>query len=236
MNKAWEITKKILVGIVVITAIAMMIFTLVTVTTCNQTERSLFGYRGFIVRTDSMSATDFSAGDLVIVKEIDPSELVEGDIIAFTSSDAENYGEVVTHKIRKITKDADGNPAFVTYGTTTDTDDESLATYENVLGKYVQSIPWAGKLFAFIKTTPGYIVCIFLPFLILIILQGVSSVRLFRQYKQEQMAELKAQREKERAEIEEERQRLERERMESQKMMEELIRLKEQMSQMQSKE
>ena len=222
MNKVWKTVKRILVGLVVAMAICMMIFTLVTVLTCNQTERSLFGYKGFIVRSDSMSATDFNAGDLILVKEVDPSTLQEGDIISFISGNSESFGEVATHKIRKITEDDNGHPAFVTYGTTTDTDDESLVTYESVLGKYVKTLPSAGRLFAFIKTTPGYIVCIFLPFLILIILQGLNSVKLFKQYKREQMAELEA-------EMAEERRKLEEERMESQKMMQELLALKEQM-------
>ena len=132
-----------------------------------------------------------------------------------------------------MTTDDNGNPAFVTYGTTTDSDDESLVTYEFVLGKYVKNLPAAGRLFAFIKTTPGYIVCIFLPFLILIIIQGMNSVRLFRQYKQEQMAEMTAAQEKQKAEMEAERKKLEEERMESQKMMQELLKLKEQMNGMQ---
>ena len=233
MNKTWEMIKKILVGLVVVMAVCMMIFTLVTVLTCNQTERSLFGYKGFIVRSDSMSATDFSAGDLIVVKEVDPATLQEGDIISFTSNNTENFGEVVTHKIRRVTTDDNGNPAFVTYGTTTDSDDESLVTYEFVLGKYVKNLPAAGRLFAFIKTTPGYIVCIFLPFLILIIIQGMNSVRLFRQYKQEQMAEMTAAQEQQKAEMEAERKKLEEERLESQKMMQELMKLKEQMSGMQ---
>lgn len=236
MNKAWKTIKTVITWLVVAIAVCMMIFTLVTVLTCNQTERSLFGYKGFIVRSDSMSATDFNAGDLILVKEVDPATLQEGDIISFVSSNSESFGEVATHKIRKITEDENGNPAFVTYGTTTDTDDESLVAYESVLGKYVKTLPSAGRLFAFIKTTPGYIVCIFLPFLILIIIQGLNSVKLFRQYKREQMEAIEAAQEKQKAEMAEERKKLEEERMESQKMMQELLALKEQMSNMQNSE
>lgn len=236
MNKAWKTIKTVITWLVVAIAVCMMIFTLVTVLTCNQTERSLFGYKGFIVRSDSMSATDFNAGDLILVKEVDPATLQEGDIISFVSSNSESFGEVATHKIRKITEDENGNPAFVTYGTTTDTDDESLVAYESVLGKYVKTLPSAGKLFAFIKTTPGYIVCIFLPFLLLIIIQGLNSVKLFRQYKREQMEAIEAAQEKQKAEMAEERKKLEEERMESQKMMQELLALKEQMSNMQNSE
>ncbi len=39
--------------------------------TFDRADRSLFGYKAFIVLSDSMSATDFSAGDLVLSKAND---------------------------------------------------------------------------------------------------------------------------------------------------------------------
>ena len=51
-----------------------------------------------------------------------------------------------------------------------------------------------GSFFNFLKSTPGYIVCILLPFLILIVCEGINCVRLFRKYKSEQQAELQAER------------------------------------------
>ena len=56
------------------------------------------------------------------VAAVATTTLQPGDIIAFTSQDSANFGETVTHKIRSLTTDADGQPAFITYGTTTDTD------------------------------------------------------------------------------------------------------------------
>ncbi len=129
----------------------------------DRADRSLFGYKAFIVLSDSMSATDFDAGDLVLVKEVDPAVLQAGDIISYQSTNTENYGEVVTHKIRELTTDAQGNPGFITYGTTTDTNDENIVTYSFVLGKYQTRLPGVGRFFQFLKTTPGYIVCIFTP-------------------------------------------------------------------------
>ena len=197
----------------------MMVFTIVSVNTFDRSDRSLFGFKAFIVLSDSMSKTDFDAGDLVLVKEVDPSTLKEGDIIAYTSQNTSNYGETVTHKIRKLTTDASGELGFITYGTTTDTDDETVVTYPYVLGKYKTNIPKVGRFFMFLKTTPGYIVCILIPFLLLILMQGIHCIRLFRRYKLEQMAEMK----EERAKIEEER-------AESQKMMAELLALKAQLA------
>ena len=229
MKKTWNIIKSIFTWVLIVAAVAMMVFTIVSVTTFDRADRSLFGYKAFIVLSDSMSKTDFDAGDLALVKEVDPATLKEGDIIAYQSTNTENYGETVTHKIRKLTTDADGNPGFITYGTTTDTDDENVVTYQYVLGKYQTHIPKVGVFFRFLKTTPGYIVCIFLPFLLLILIQGFNSVKLFRKYKTEQMAEIKAEHEKQQAEMAAERQRLETERAESQKMMAELLKLKEQL-------
>ena len=227
MRKTLHIIKNIFVWLVVVVAVCMMIFTVVSVNTFDRTDRSIFGYKAFIVLSDSMSATDFSAGDLVLTKEVDPATLQVGDIIAFQSTNTENYGEVVTHKIRALTTDEAGNPGFITYGTTTGTDDESIVTYSFVLGKYQTRLPGVGTFFQFLKTTPGYIVCIFLPFLLLILLQGFNSIRLFRRYKQEQLAEVEAERERQRNELEEQRRQLEAERADSRKMMEELLKMKE---------
>ena len=219
MKKILNIIKNIFVWLMVALAVCMMIFTVVSVNTFDRSDRSLFGFKAFIVLSDSMSKTDFDAGDLVLVKEVDPSTLKEGDIIAYTSQNTSNYGETVTHKIRKLTTDANGEAGFITYGTTTDTDDETVVTYPYVLGKYNTNIPKVGRFFMFLKTTPGYIVCILIPFLLLILIQGINCIRLFRRYKLEQMAEMK----EERAKIEEER-------AESQKMMAELLALKAQLA------
>jgi len=219
MKKALQITKTVAVWLVVAIAVGMMIFTLISVNTFDQTDRNIFGFKFFIVTSDSMSATDFDAGDIAISKNVDPQTLREGDIITFLSQDSNSFGEVITHKIRRLTTDANGRPGFVTYGTTTDTDDESIVTHEYVVGKYVGRIPNVGSFFMFLKTTPGYILCILLPFLLLILSQGLNCIRLFRQYKKEQMDEMKVEREK-----------IEQERAESQRMMAELLELKAQLA------
>lgn len=218
--KAWKVIRSIFVWLMVVFAVGMMVFTVISVSTFDRADRKLFGYRAFIVLSDSMSKTDFNAGDLVLVKEVDPATLQEGDIIAYTSQNTANYGETVTHKIRSLTTDASGEPGFITYGTTTDTDDETVVTYPYVLGKYSSHIPKVGTFFQFLKSTPGYIVCILVPFLVLILLEGVRCIRLFRKYKTEQQAQLQAERDK-----------IEADRAETQRMMQELLQMKAQMAQ-----
>lgn len=220
MKKAWNIISTALVWIVVAVAVFMMIFTIISVNTFNRNDRNLFGLRLYVVLSDSMSATDFDAGDLVLVKQVDPTTLKEGDIIAYQSQNSENYGATVTHKIRAKTTDANGNPGFITYGTTTGVDDETVVTYPFILGKYQLALPKVGTFFQFLKTPQGYIVCILIPFLLLILYQGVNCVKIFRMYKAEQMAELEA-----------EKQALAAERKKSEEMMARLLQMQENMAQ-----
>ena len=79
--------------------------------------------------------------------------------------------------------------------------------------------------FNFLKTPQGYIVCIFIPFMLLILHQGVNTVKLFRRYKGEQLEEMNA-----------EKARIEAERAENARMMEELLALKAQLQQQAAKE
>ena len=218
MKKALNIIKTTIVWLIVLLAVSMMIFTVVSVTTFNRNDRDLFGFKMYIVNSDSMSATDFNAGDLILVKEVDPSALNVGDIITFMSQDTDSFGETITHKIRKLTTDAEGNPGFITYGTTSDTDDETVVTYPYILGKYQSRIPALGTFFNFLKTTPGYFVCIFIPFMLIIIYEGLKFFNLFRRYKKEQMEEMQAEKDK-----------IEAEKAENAKMLEELKALKAQL-------
>lgn len=220
MKKAWKVISNVLVWLVVITAVFMMVFTIISVNTFNRNDRNLFGMRFYIVLSDSMSATDFDAGDLVMVKEVDPTTLEVGDIIAYQSQDSENYGQTVTHKIRAKTTDANGNPGFITYGTTTDVNDETVVTYPFILGKYKAALPGVGTFFQFLKTPQGYIVCILIPFLLLIIYQGLNCVKIFKMYKAEQMEQLQAEKDA-----------LEAQRKQSEEMMAQLMAMQQMMSQ-----
>ena len=227
-KKILNIALKVVTWLLVAFTVFMMIFTVVTVTTVDKNDRSIFGVKFYIVQTDSMSKSDlnadmdvhFNAGDIVIIKNADdPRGLQAGDIIAFMSTNSVSYGETVTHMIREVKMTEDGKVlGYVTYGTNTGTDDEALVEPEYVLGAYSGKLPGVGNFFAFVKSTPGYIVCILVPFLLLILYNGVNVIRLFRKYKREQMADMQAEKEK-----------LEAERAENQRMMQELLALKAQL-------
>lgn len=219
MKKTWRVIWNVLVWLVVAIAVLTMIFTIISVRTFNNNERSLFGYRFYIVLSDSMKASGLSAGDLAVVKIVDPATLQPGDIISYQSQNAESYGQVITHKIRALSRDAGGNPGFITYGTTTGTDDETVVTYPFVMGKLRTTLPKVGIFFNYLKTPQGYLVCILLPFLLLIGYQGLNCINTFRRQKREQMEQMRQEREQ-----------LEAERKRSEEMMRQLLEMQQKMA------
>ncbi len=218
--KKFQKIRTVLVWLFAIIAGAVMIFTIVAVSTFDQSNRNLFGYKALIVLSDSMKKTDFSAGDLILIKEVDPSTLKEGDIIAYISQNSSSFGQTITHKIRCPATNAEGKSGFITYGTTTGVDDETVVTYPYIIGKYELHIPKIGSFFQFLKTTPGYLLCILLPFALLMLLEGIRCVGLFKALR----AEHQAQMQKERDQIEDQR-------AEAQRMMQEVLALKAELEQ-----
>lgn len=216
MKKALDIAVRIITTVILIFSVCVMIFTVISVNTVGK-DADFLGYKPYIVLSDSMKDT-FAVGDLSVSKTVeDPGTLEPGDIITFTSIDPSNYGSVVTHKIREITE-YEGEPAFVTYGTTTGVDDSYPVPFDNVIGEYKFRLPKMGYFFEFLTTPAGYVTVILIPFLVLIALQGAKFFRLVRQYRAEQQAELDTQRAQAAAELEEAR-----------RMKEELERLKAQL-------
>ena len=229
-KKLVNIGTKVTTWLLIAFTVFMMIFTVFTVTTVDRNERSIFGVKFYIVTSNSMSKSEnnkdmnihFNAGDIVLIKDLSDNEKAElkaGDVIAFLSTNSVSYGETVTHMIREVKYNDEGKiVGFVTYGTNTGTNDEKAVEPEYILGQYTGKLPGVGNFFAFVKSTPGYIVCILVPFLLLILYNGVNVIRLFRQYKKEQTAVMEA----ERAEIAEERKK-------NEDMLRELQALKEQL-------
>ena len=220
---------KVAAYLLVIFTVFMMIFTIFTVTTVDRNDRSVFGLRFYVVLTDSMSKSDknadmdvhFNAGDIIFVKNVkDKTKLEAGDIIAFMSSNSESYGATITHMIREVKRTDDGKIlGYVTFGTNTDTNDEALVEPAYVLGKYAGRLPGVGHFFEYLRSPIGYVIFILVPFILLILYNGINAIRLFRRYKREQNAILEA----ERAEIAEERK-------QNAEMLRELMALKEQLA------
>ena len=164
--------KKIIIIVILIILIPILIISLVILVNSyikpNEVP-SFFGWKPFIVLSGSME-TNISAGDVVVVKEVEDTEnLKKGDIIAFKENDI-----VINHRIDDVLQE-DGETKYITKGDNNNTRDSGYVNKDQIEGIYQFKIARLGNLAMFIQTPIGMIVCLSIPILILVILQVKDS-------------------------------------------------------------
>lgn len=143
-KKIWDIVTTILVGIVVVFALLLV-------------GARLVGLHVFTVLSGSMEP-EYHTGALIYVKEVDHTELEEGDVITYMLS----QDMVATHRIVGIVPD-DEDPSIIRYrtkGDANEAEDATLVHYQNVIGKPVFTIPYLGYITNYIQSPPGSYVAV----------------------------------------------------------------------------
>ena len=125
-----------------------------------------------IVLTDSMYPL-IESGDLIICHTAEPEEIQVGDVIAYFDP-AGNGSTIVTHRVLEITEQA-GQIAWRTKGDNNNVEDRLLVTGDKLVAVYQDTrIPGFGNVALFMQTTPGLIVCVVCPILLLV---GYDMIR-----------------------------------------------------------
>lgn len=118
-----------------------------------------------IILTDSMYP-EFASGDLILCGSADAEEIQAGDIICFYDP-AGNGTTTVTHRVKSITTDEDGNLAWTTKGDANNAEDEQIVPAKNLVGVYQKNIRGLGKAAIFMQTTRGLMICVICPVILL---------------------------------------------------------------------
>lgn len=126
---------------------------------------SFFGWKPFIVMSDTMDGT-INKGDIVLVKECDLSEISENDIISFKNQD----DIVITHRVKEI-REEEGLKKYITKGDNTNIQDEGYVVDSQIEGRYKFKIDRLGSIVLFIQTPIGILISLGTPILILLIMQ-----------------------------------------------------------------
>ena len=119
-----------------------------------------------IVLTDSMSGT-FESGDLIICHTADPNEVQAGDVICYYDP-VGNGITTVTHRVKEITTDSNGELAWITQGDANNTEDSMPVPAKNLVGIYRMHLTGVGNVAMFMQTTPGLILCVGVPVVLLV--------------------------------------------------------------------
>ena len=191
-RKPLDIVASVLTTALFAFAVCFAVLAVVTKLSTVGGQTSFFGWRPYIVMSDSMQGV-FDVGDIVVSREVDPLEIGPGDVVTFHSADPGSFDEVVTHKVREVVVH-EGSLAFVTYGTTTGDNDPTPVTLDRIAGEYVFRIPKAGYAFEFFKSPAGYLVLVLVPLGVLIGLQIRCFLRLLGEGRSRKLDALAAER------------------------------------------
>ena len=133
---------------------------------------SVAGTLPLIVLTDSMYP-QIQSGDLIICHTAEPEEVEENDVIAFFDP-AGNGSTIVTHRVIEVTE-LNGKIAWRTKGDNNNTEDRLLVTADKLVAVYEGTrLAGFGNVALFMQTTPGLIVCVVCPILLLV---GYDMIR-----------------------------------------------------------
>ena len=144
MRRIWNAFTTILVALVVILALLLV-------------GARLIGLQVFTVLSGSMEP-NYHTGSLIYVKQVDPFELEEKDVITFMLDE----DTVATHRIVAVVPDEEDPSVvrFQTKGDANDAVDGSLVHYRNVIGSPVFTIPYLGYVANYIQNPPGTYIAI----------------------------------------------------------------------------
>lgn len=149
---------------------------------------SIFGYKPFIVLSDSME-NKIRKGDLIFVGKINVEKLKKRDIIAFRDSE----DTVTTHRIIDIVEE-DGQKYFVTKGDNNSSQDQSLVEPKDVEGVFKIRIAGVGNILNSLAQ-PTTIVIIVLGITVIFVLAFYASTKKQRKKEHEEFLEFKRQQE-----------------------------------------
>ncbi|MBQ4135842.1 MAG: signal peptidase I [Clostridia bacterium] len=124
----------------------------------------IFKRTPLIVLTESMEP-DIKAGDLIICKSIEATDVKIGDVISYFDPEGDG-STIITHKVYDIEiDDKTGNRFFRTYGINNNAKDFMPVPEENLVGIWNGARFWQlGRILLFVQSIPGILICVILPF------------------------------------------------------------------------
>lgn len=147
-KKIWNVVSTVLVVIMVVFAAFLM-------------GSRLLGFRCFNIISPSMEP-EYCVGDLIYVKEVDPSTIKVDDVITFILNEDLVVG---THRVVRIDSESQH---FYTKGDTNDIEDQAPVHFKNVIGVPKFSIPKLGYVSDFIQNPPGVYITIGIGILLIL--------------------------------------------------------------------
>lgn len=132
----------------------------------------------YTIITPSMTP-NINVYDVVIDVKVDkPEDIKINDVITFNSSIPGVHGGTITHRVIAVSKDADGKYHYRTKGDFNLVDDGVDVDFSNIVGKVAIRIPQLGKVQSLLATKTGWIICVLIPALYVIVKDIIKILKL----------------------------------------------------------
>ena len=162
-NKALKIIGNILYTISFI--LVLLILIVVLIQRFSDNNVAIAGIRIFNVATGSMEPK-YNVGDVLISKEVDPSEIEIGDDITYEGEKGSFDGKIVTHQVIEK-KEENGKYTFVTKGIANNEADPEISENQ-VYGKVIYKSVILSFISNIIRNIYLFYFCIIVPMAIII--------------------------------------------------------------------
>ena len=132
-------------------ALGTLLLIIIVVACLPLTVPKVFGYEMYTVISGSMEPS-IPTGSLVYIKDMDPQNVADGDVIAFYGGHDSNA--IITHR---VVKNRVVMGEFITKGDANEKEDMNPIPYMNFLGRVELSIPVVGELAQLLTSMEGKI-------------------------------------------------------------------------------
>lgn len=127
--------------------------------------------QSYVVLSSSMSPT-YEAGDAIVVNDVAPENIEEGDVITFQApskwSGQSGETDLVTHRVVEVVNE-EGERSFRTKGDANEESDKQLVPASNVVGQVSFGIPYIGYATKFGGGTTMQLALIIVPAVLLVV-------------------------------------------------------------------
>ena len=141
-------------------------------------NNSILGFRTFVIVSESMEP-DIKVGDVILIRERDPSKIKAKDVISYQGLTGDFEGKVITHEVQSIMKE-EGRYIFYTKGTNNVLMDPEVLE-EQVYGVLVHKFILFSFVSKIIRNTVGFFLLVFIPCIVIL----VKEIRTIRKHLKE---------------------------------------------------
>lgn len=135
---------------------------------------SFFDYRMFTVISGSMKPK-YDIGDVLISKEVEPSQIKIGDTVSYLGTAGDFYGKVITHEVKEINRDATGKYIFTTKGLANIVEDP-VVSEDQLFGVVIYRSVILSTIYKIVSTDIGFYLFIIIPIMFIIGSEIISTL------------------------------------------------------------